>query len=472
MKKILFLFVSAIIALGAYAAEKQKVVKVKTSEQFINAIGSNRKIIVEKDLLDMTETLAKLMLPEVDEGATGAIVAHEFDGPSLLIANISNLTIEGKEPDTHIQVTPRYANVLAFAQCENISLKNLKLGHTNAGDCVGDVVNTTGCASLTIDNCKLYGCGVKGIHSENTQNIIVTNSDIYECSFDGISFEEVKSATFNKCQIFSNTNDMFIDGGCDDITFNDCTFRDNRNRLNAVNTPVVFNRCSFGEAEDNGMIDYITLNDCKVAGTLNEYYECQDGEDDYEGEGEGVSSYPYAYAEFSNTMKDITDYNDIDYFADRDYLRHQLIGHLMDYIETVKKSCDAADLALANKLFESEPLPIKASELLTYKKVRSIQFNEFGSVSYDFFNCRFYRENDELYFDKTSGSQRKWGLIGRIDDNNLAFTGCWYIGGDKKTYFHDEEHLQEGVIKKVAANKIIMVFRKDNYGYEIYELAK
>lgn len=470
MQKLLVLLFATFFAIGASAADKQKVIKVKTSEQFIKAIDSNRRIIVENDLLDMTETIKRMQLPEVDEDATGTMVSEEYDGPSLLIANVSNLTIEGKYSDTHIQVTPRYANVLAFASCENITMKNLKLGHTNTGDCVGNVVDTKYCVNVNIENCKLYGCGVEGVAAENTKNLLVTNSNIYECSFDGINLYSVDNATFSNCKIYDNLCDLNISGDCSDITFNDCNFYSNKNRLNFVRGQVTMNRCVIGDAEDNGVIESITFNDCKIDGELQEKYdEC---EDDYEGDGEGVYSYPYAHAEFSNSMKDITDYTNINYFTDREYLKAALYDELLDYIETNASRFEAEDIEKAKAFFNAEPLPIKANELLQFKRVRSIQFTDVCSVSYDFFNCRFYREDGELYFDKTSGSQRKWGLIGRINDNNLAFTGCWYIGGDKRTGFLDEEHLQEGVIKKVSSNKVMMLFKNDDRGFEIYEIVK
>ncbi len=481
MKKVLVLLVSVMVSLTSIAGGKQKVVKVKTSKQFIEAIASDTKIVVENDLLDMTATIQQLQgtgfLSEPDVDFSGPMVSDEFDGPSLVIGNVSNLTIEGKKSETHIQVTPRYADVLAFSFCKDITLKNLKLGHTDTGDCSGDVVTFNAGENFTIENCKLYGCGVDGLDLTGVNNVKVENSDIYECSLSILTFEKVKSAVFNNCRFYNNAGGMYIDEESSDIVFNNCKIFDNRNSIFSTWTNIVLNGCEIRHTYGGGESKFVKFNDCKVSITDEdcEYGDVdEEDEEDEDEESIHAASYKFAGTDFPNTLKDITDYNAILYFNDdqRAILKNYLYSQILDFMDDCSDQCDPKEKSQVEALINAAPQVVKLNELLQYKKVRSIQVYDFGIVMYDFFPCRFYLENDELYFHKTGGSQRKMGMMGRIDDYNLAFTGCWYIENNKPTGFTNEEFLIQGVAKKIAPNKLLMAFEKHGRGYEIYEFVK
>lgn len=124
-------------------------------------------------------------------------------------------------------------------------------------------------------------------------------------------------------------------------------------------------------------------------------------------------------------------------------------------------------------LLSSKGLPIKASELLQYKKVRTHQiFKNSGLVSYDYFGCKFYQEGQKLIFDKTGGSQRLCGEISRKDNNYLVITGARYLSGVKPLSYNDSRDGTAGIIKKVSADKVVMLCRMMSGGYELYEFSK
>lgn len=208
-----------------------QVIKVQTADGLLSNIGSNRTIIIENDILDFTETLKLLAqsniideTPSCEDGRyvfpEGTSYTNEFDGPSLWISNVQNLKIVGKKKDTHIQVDPAYANVFGLSKCKNITFENLKLGHKEQGNCVGDVLHFDECADITINNCKLYGCGVIGLYAEYCNHILTTNTEIYDCSESGIHFDHSRLCIFGNCKIYDvprvgNTN-------ASTITFEKC----------------------------------------------------------------------------------------------------------------------------------------------------------------------------------------------------------------------------------------------------------
>lgn len=206
MKKILLTLLLFATAFSCIA-QKAKNVTVSTPDEFIKAIASNTNITLKTNgTLAITSALDKLGancevsdlegLPDLEPGV---YYTPEYDGRSIIIVKIDNLTITGASTRTHIQAEPSYANVLYFYGCKNVTLKNIKAGHVEAGSCVGDVISFEKCDKINIDNCDLYGCGVNGISMYDTENVTVTNTEIRECSSNMVVMHECYGVTFTKC---------------------------------------------------------------------------------------------------------------------------------------------------------------------------------------------------------------------------------------------------------------------------------
>ena len=201
---------------------EQETVTVTTVDEFLAALGSNREIIIDAPMLDLsTATGYKNMV-----GGENYDWSDPFDGPQLNIRNLDNLTIRGKDGKgaNVISAVPRYAQVLCFEGCTNLTLKDLTLGHTKEpGYCAGGVLDLQRCTNVTVENTGLFGCGTIGIQGYQCVNMALTGNEIYECSYGGISL--------NQCQKVDMTSNTFRDlgeeyggyiysvTGCTDLTF-------------------------------------------------------------------------------------------------------------------------------------------------------------------------------------------------------------------------------------------------------------
>ncbi len=127
---------------------------------------------------------------------------------------------------------------------------------------------------------------------------------------------------------------------------------------------------------------------------------------------------------------------------------------------------------MVSKLLTAKALKVSNQELLTYKRVRSIQVNDMGIFSYPYFSCRFRGKDGKLFFEKTSGSQRKSGYIYDNKPYSKVFLGGWSVNDDPQTTY-DSENAVPGMIYKIGANKVIMLFlAPDEQSFEIYEILK
>ena len=125
------------------------------------------------------------------------------DGYELVIQNVENLTISASSDDptaTVISAVPRYADVLAFTDCQSIKLSGFTAGHTvEQGQCAGGVIHLMGTNDVAVSGCSLYGCGILGVQAENCQNLLVSDTDIYECSNGAVDLTSCRNVQFDGC---------------------------------------------------------------------------------------------------------------------------------------------------------------------------------------------------------------------------------------------------------------------------------
>lgn len=251
----------------ASGAKVGNVFSVKTAEEFVNAIGSNRTIRVTSRF-DLTPTLLslvaknKIMRSDSENryySNAGVYAQDTYDEMELVLYNIHNLTIEGVNMATaHIQTEHYGAFVLVLESCSNVKLENLTLGHVEQGICMGGVVEMNNSKNCTINNCDLYGCGTYGICADNSDYCTFDNSTIRDCSY-GIMI-------LNGCSNFHFTNSKFIRNkefdlinisNSTNVDFTNCNISQNKGKLFDFNCNVLFNNCSiFHDADKMGTTNF------------------------------------------------------------------------------------------------------------------------------------------------------------------------------------------------------------------------
>ena len=268
MKKITALLIVLLIGgICLNANAKQKVVKVSNATELIKAIKSNTKIVVTaSEPLNITKAVDGLIaageIPAIDWDAPeldfGIYFDQEYDGPELIIAGMIGLTIEGNgDKPVELQVTPRYTDVLHFENCENLTLNNLKFGHTDGGTCSSGVLTFNDCRTANINGCDIYGCGEVGMY--------ISHCSIHDCSeramyidmgdnqSSGLTFS---NSTFTKCQ-----SGVMIGEGTKNVVFNNCKFLENMGELFWLRSHVTLNNCDvehhYSDDSDN---QFITRN--------------------------------------------------------------------------------------------------------------------------------------------------------------------------------------------------------------------
>lgn len=216
---------------SVFSADKNgipmKTVNVSSPEEFLNAISSNTEIIIKDGYYNLSDYVEQ----QNQNFAHKFVRFYEcFDGAEIFIKDVSFPKISGstkKFSDTELVVTPRYATVLNFENCNNIEISNLTMGHVDADECSGDVLDFSNCSDVTIDNTDLYGCGVYGIRAKDkTGNVYVSNSTIRDCSDGPMNIADVYGVfEFTNCTLTGSDGFGYFERGENgSLAFRNCTF--------------------------------------------------------------------------------------------------------------------------------------------------------------------------------------------------------------------------------------------------------
>ena len=216
----------------------EECIRVYTAEQFLNALGSYRHILVAKNTeINLTpilndqslfRTRFMMWMPDASNGIGGdraTVISEEvFDGRQLTLANMKQLVIEG-EGNSRIIVEPRYAFCLNFVDCEQCTVNNLTIGHTVGGNCTGGVIGVSRGRNNVVIDCDLYGCGAYGLQLDGTQNFALYSSKIRDCTYGIMTLERCEAAHFTHCDFYGNKEYTLIEShGSIGTVFEDCRF--------------------------------------------------------------------------------------------------------------------------------------------------------------------------------------------------------------------------------------------------------
>lgn len=213
------------IYISQSSTPKTQVVTVSTAEEFVKAIGSNKRIIMKPGVYDLSS------VKQENNQNTSVEWMEVYDGKELNIHDVSNLTIEGASTGkTEIIVKPRYAQIMNFINSSNIVIKNIKAGHTpQEYECDAGVLMFEKCQDVSISNSELYGCGSVGLKLYETKNLICDNTIINHCSLRAVYIDNSESIKFTKSKIinheaYANIIDI---SQSKDITFEECEIANN-----------------------------------------------------------------------------------------------------------------------------------------------------------------------------------------------------------------------------------------------------
>lgn len=207
------------------AAPGSRTITVKTADELLLAIGSNRTIRVQSGhyRLDLVSqrTHAHVFWTRV------------FDGHQVNVRNVKNLKLigVGTKPPV-LEVAPRYAWVLRFVKSQNVALENLVLGHTRSGFCVGGVVAFERSKNVKVARSELYGSGTIGVSLKQVAGFLMDRSTIRDCTYGILEISRSKNVRFQRSEFRNNREyDLIEIKRTRNVRFDQCTMTYNRTNI-------------------------------------------------------------------------------------------------------------------------------------------------------------------------------------------------------------------------------------------------
>lgn len=222
---------------------------VSNEKQFLDALGSNKTIIVQKSI-NLT-----------------SITQNE-----LYIKNYSNLTIKGVNPQIRLGVSRGENLVLGFGSCNNITISNLVLGHENVLWCGAGVLEFDNCTGVNISNCDIYGCGYYGIVLYKTRNVTCTNNYIHDCHVDMLDVNQSSNIKFRNTKFQNSKMGTIISiWSSEQVEFDKCSFIDATHtgeqmyghKCFSLNCYITLKNCTIHYTNTYGDTNFINQVDCK-----------------------------------------------------------------------------------------------------------------------------------------------------------------------------------------------------------------
>jgi len=231
-------------------------VNVSTPAALLNAIAPNTKIILSPGTYDLSSVNISAVKNNYVSWET------VFDGTEVIITGVKNCTISGSagSESTSVAVKPRYANVLSFSECSNITIDNLTIGHTSEpGYCTGGVLRFSDSKNIGVESCVLYGSGTYGIIMEKVNGLTVSDTDIKECTYGIMTGSASSSLSFNNSNFYDCKGfTMMTFDNCNNVAFNACAIKGNISDTGWDNL-IFLSIC-----------DTVAFNDCIISGNSME----------------------------------------------------------------------------------------------------------------------------------------------------------------------------------------------------------
>ncbi|MBO5337998.1 MAG: right-handed parallel beta-helix repeat-containing protein [Lachnospiraceae bacterium] len=247
----------------------KRVVHVSNMEQMIENIAPDTQILLEPGRYNLSDTLTALYAREgghFNESREFVRIDETYDGLELVVTGVSGLSIaseSGSAADTEIVTDSRYANVLRFENCSDMGMMDITMGHSDTGDCAGDVLFFSQCSNIVLSGLDLYGCGVYGIGTSECGLLSCFDSTIRDCENGALDlfFAQSRQMFLNCLMTGSGSGGYFCADDDSDGEF-------------------YFYRCTFGDGESNSLVfnDWIITEDC-IWSEITEY-------PDYSGESQ------------------------------------------------------------------------------------------------------------------------------------------------------------------------------------------
>lgn len=184
-------------------------VEVSTAAELADAIGSDTCVTLKEGRYDLSA----------------------LEASTLYVTGVSNLTLQAA-PGAQVEIVTNdpWAEALWFEDCDGLTLRGIKAGHSLIVDyeCDAGVALFNYSSNILIEDCYFYGCGSVGIEMTGCRDADILETTIADCSLYAVTLEDCSGINFSFCGFVDHRAYMSV--VCANRTaasFTDCAFSGN-----------------------------------------------------------------------------------------------------------------------------------------------------------------------------------------------------------------------------------------------------
>ena len=264
-------------------------IEVTNTEEFINAVGSNRILRVKEGTYDLTDEI----LRNIENKNV------EWDYSGLNIINTENLCIAGEiNRQSKFIINAKLFNILSFVDCNNIKIENLNIVNGAQSEKTYQVTSLSfeRTNNVKVNNCFLGNDISKGVVFQNGNYLAINNTVITDCDYCAIHLYKSSGIAVNNTEITKNRGYSSLIIAFDaKVEFNNCEISENKALRNEIiqavcSSNIRFNNCTINDNEGpdclvsnlemlDGWASTLTFKECKfinnIYGELDAYDESE-----------------------------------------------------------------------------------------------------------------------------------------------------------------------------------------------------
>jgi antitoxin component YwqK of YwqJK toxin-antitoxin module len=255
-------------------AEKDTLI-VTNEKEFIDALASNRVILIDTDILnleDFQETIDTDEYPimghedSIDffEETIYFIDSHGGMPYSVGFYGYHDLEFVGKDKMVDIIVDHNWIHVLDFNNCFNIVVDNLNFYHDAfEGSCEGEVLVFNNCSNFYFQNSHFDGSGTVGNDLTDCDDFNYLNCEYYRNSSLAFNTEKSGSISFVRCDFHDNDTYSILNVTSNDktVSLDHCYISNNAvggDLINVKNTELEINNTTISNNRiGENLIDFV-----------------------------------------------------------------------------------------------------------------------------------------------------------------------------------------------------------------------
>ncbi|MBD3277100.1 MAG: hypothetical protein GF388_02270 [Candidatus Aegiribacteria sp.] len=133
---------------------------------------------------------------------------------TLVLENLNDITIMFR-PGSLVLLEDVYRDIVKLVGCSGVTVSGGSFRHVEPlgyYDCNGAVIFLQDCSDITVDNCRIMGCGAMGFRIWDSRNIRIEHCLIEDNSLSAVYLGSFNNLRINHC-VIRNNGSLFYSTG-------------------------------------------------------------------------------------------------------------------------------------------------------------------------------------------------------------------------------------------------------------------